>query len=146
MIQNCFMKNFFKAIFSILILFLVFFGIPVFIYSGFQKFLGMVPPSQLTETAIYQLASLKGLEAFILVILYLLIIERRRGKEKTYAFFLCFLLFIQGGIISELWFYLTLNSPVLYMAAGICSSFVSYALAAWFLGKLYKSTSHLIIP
>jgi len=140
------MANFFKAAASIVVIFLIFFGVPVLIYSIFQKFLGMVPPAQLTHAAIYQLASLKGAEAFILVILYLLIIERRRGRERKYAFFLAFLLFVQGGIISELWAYLTLSSPKLYTVAGITSGFISYGFAAWFLGKLYKTTSNLIIP
>jgi len=140
------MAGFFKAVASVVVIFLIFFGVPVLVYSIFQKFLGMIPPAQLTEAAIYQLASLKGAEAFILVILFLLIIERRRGKEKKYAFFLAFLLFVQGGVISELWAFLTLNSPKLYTVAGMTSGLISYGLAGWFLGKLYKTTSNLIIP
>ena len=140
------MGNFFKAITSGFIVFLIFFGVPVLVYSSFQRFLGMIPPAQLTETAIYQLASLKGAEAFILVILYLLIIERRRGKEAKLAFFVSTLLFIQGGLVAKLWTHLTLQSPPLYTTAGIAASFISYGLSAWFLAKLYKSTSSLIIP
>lgn len=140
------MGNFFKALASICIIFLIFFGVPIFIYSSFQRFLGMVPPAELSKAVIYQLATLKGAEAFILVVLYVMIIDRRRGKEARYAFFVSFLLFLQGGLISELWFYLTLNPPKLYSAAGICSSFLSYGLAAWFLSKLYRTHSRLIVP
>ena len=49
-----FMGRILKAIGSILVIFLIFFGVPVLVYSSFQKFLGMVPPAQLIETAIYQ--------------------------------------------------------------------------------------------
>lgn len=138
--------RFFKAVVSVIVLFLIFFGIPVLVYSGFERFLGMIPPSELTQTAIYQLAALKGAEAFILLILYLLIIERRRGKEGRYAFFVSFLLFLHGGVIYEIWFYMTLNSPTLYTLAGICSGFVAYVLAAWFLATLYRSPKTLMGP
>ena len=140
------MRNFFRAVASVLVIFLIFFGVPVLIYSVFQRFLGMTPPSQLTQAAIYQLASLKAAETFVLVILFIMIIDRKRGKESKYAFLLAFLLFVQGGVVHELWSYLTLGSPQRYMVAGVCSSFISYALAAWFLSKLYKSTTDLIVP
>ncbi len=140
------MARFFKALGSILVTFLIFFGVPVFVYSSFQRFLGMVPPAQLTQAAVYQLASLKGAEAFILVFIFLMVIERRRGKEGRYAFFISLLLFIQGGVISELWYYLTLNSPELYTAAGMVSSFISYMLSGWLLGRFYKTTSNMILP
>lgn len=139
------MGKFIKGAACTVVVFFIFFGAPVLVYSSFQRLLGMIPPAELSEAAIYQLATLKGLEAFILVILYLMLIERKRGQEAKYAFFLSSLLFIQGGLISELWSYLTLKSPTLYVVAGICSSFMSYGLSAWFLGKLYKTTSHLIM-
>ena len=139
------MTHFIKAVTSIVVTFLIFFGVPVLVYSSFQRFLGMVPPSQLSTVAVYQLAGLKALEAFILVILFLLVIERRRGKERKYAFFLAFLLFVQGGLITELWTHLTLHSPTLYAAAGVCSAFLSYGVAAWFLAKLYHSTSSIMM-
>ena len=115
------MARFFKAIGSVIVTFLIFFGVPVFVYSSFQRFLGMVPPAQLTQAAVYQLASLKGAEAFILV-------------------------FIQAGVIAELWYYLTLKSPELYTAAGVVSSFISYMLSGWLLGRFYKTTSNMILP
>lgn len=140
------MSHFFKSVGSGFVVFLIFFGAPVFVYSLFQKFLGMAPPAQATETAIYQLASLKAVEAFILVMIFLLVIERRRGKEKKYAFLIASLLFVQGGLVTEIWYHLTLNAPKLYTAAGICSSFISYTLSAWFLSKMYKSVPNMIIP
>ena len=141
-----FMGRIFKAIGSILVIFLIFFGVPVLVYSSFQKFLGMVPPAQLIETAIYQLAVLKGVESLILIIIFLLVIERRRGKETKYAFFISILLFLQVGGVAELWAYLTLKSPVLYTAAGMSSAFISYMLAAWFLGKFYQTRAQMILP
>ncbi|HBQ20565.1 MAG: hypothetical protein A2Z91_07260 [Deltaproteobacteria bacterium GWA2_38_16] len=140
------MARFFKAVGALLVTFLIFFGVPVFSYSSFQKIFKMVPPARLNDAAIYQLASLKGLEAFILVILYLLIIDRRRGKEGRYAIFVSLLLFIQAGVIPELWFYITLSTPELYTAAGIVSSFVSYGLSGWFLSKFYKTSASVILP
>lgn len=128
------------------VVFLIFFGVPVLVYSFFQKFLGMVPPPQLIETAVYQLATLKGIEAFILVFIYLMIVERRRGKEARFAILIAFLLFVQNSVVTELWTHLTLRSPGLYAAAGICSGFFSYGLSAWFLAKFYHTSSHMILP
>ena len=140
------MGSFFKAVLAVVILFLIFFGIPVLTYSAFQQFLGMIPPSELTQTAVYQLAALKGAEAFILLILFLLIVERRRGREGRYALLVSFLLFFHGGVIYEIWFYMTLNSPTLYVLAGVSSSFLAYLLAAWFLSRLYRSEKKLLGP
>lgn len=140
------MSRFFKTVGAGFVIFLIFFGTPVVVYSIFQKILGMIPPAPAKDAVIYQLASLKGVEAFIFITIFLLVIERRRGKEKKYAFLVAFLLFIQGGVVTELWYHITLNAPGLYTAAGICSSFISYALSAWFLSKLYKSVPNMIIP
>jgi len=139
-------SRFFKAVGSVFVVFSIFFGAPVVVYSIFQKVLGMVPPAQAKDAVIYQLASLKGIEAFILVTIFLLVIERRRGKEKKYALLIAFLLFIQGGVVTEIWYHLTLNAPTLYTLAGICSSFISYTLSAWFLSKVYKSVPSMIVP
>lgn len=140
------MARFLKALGAIVITSLIFFGIPVFIYPFFQRVLGMVPPAQLTQENIYQLASLKGVEALILVSIYLLVIEKKRGKEGRYAFWIGLLLFFQGGFIPEVWFYLTLRSPQLYVIAGICASFLSYMLSAWILSKFYKTQNSVILP
>ncbi len=137
---------FFKALLAITVSFLIFFGVPVLVYSFFQRVLGMVPPSQLMQTTVYKLASLKGAEALIFVIIFLLVVGRRRGKEGRYAFFLGFLLFVQAGIIPEYWFHMTLQSPELYAIAGVCSAFVSYSLSALFLAKFYKTSSSMILP
>lgn len=140
------MARFLKALGATIITFLIFFGVPVFVYPFFQRFLKMVPPPELTQESIYQLASLKGLEALIFVMIFLMIIERRRGKETKLAFWLGFLLFFQGGFIPELWVYLTLHSPKLYMIAGVCSSFLSYFLSSWILAKFYKTQSSVVLP
>lgn len=140
------MAGFFKALLASIVTFLIFFGVPVLVYSFFQRVLGMVPPSQLMQTTVYKLASLKGAEALILVIIFLLVVSRKRGKEGRYAFFLGFLLFLQAGIIPEYWFYMTLQSPKLYAIAGVCSAFISYFLSSLFLAKFYKTTSSMILP
>lgn len=140
------MSHFFKAVGSVFVVFSIFFGAPVVVYSIFQKVLLMAPPAQAKDAAIYQLASLKGVEAFILMTIFLIVIERRRGKEKKYAFLISFLLFIQGGVVTELWYHLTLNTPALYSVAGICSSLLSYGLSAWFLSRVYKSVPTMIVP
>jgi hypothetical protein len=140
------MGYFLKALGSTMVIFLIFFGVPVLIYSTFQRFLGMVPPAQLIETNVYQLATLKATEAFILVTVYLMAIDRKRGKEVKYAFFIAFLMFVQAGVVAELWSHLTLNSPKLYAGAGMISSFISYSLSGWFLAKFYKTNSSMILP
>lgn len=140
------MGRFLKSVGSLIVTFFIFFGLPVFIYPFFQRVLKMVPPAELTQENIYQLAALKGLEAFILVMIFLMIIERRRGKEARFAFWIGFLLFVQGGLVPELWFYLTLHSPKLYMIAGITASFLSYMLSSWILAKFYKSQSSMVLP
>ncbi len=127
-----------RIVFSLMCLFLVFFFLPILIYSFFSKYFGMQPPFKIDSNDLFYLIFLQILQMLVFWSFFWMIV-RKREKTLLLSLSIALLLYLLSEFSPKLIHAFTFQyTSTLYLKISLIAGLLTYLIGGILLGKFFK--------
>ena len=108
-----------KFLISVIVISIIWFILPTFVYAIFIKFCGLVPPSEFTSKDLIILIPIAFLHGFAFVLLFFL---SKGSAIVRNGLLYGFLWWLGSGVVAEVGFWNVFKFPTIIMVAGVTAN------------------------